>query len=156
MRTEKETLQIVGTEASPFPKQSLNKAFHSGSLFWEMIPGCRSGALRKEKVEKSNHSLSKCIFEWFTAVGSCDSIPVGKVCEVVSNTPENCAPETQRNGDVCISSHVVKIILVVNSHLLQVCACDGMAESFCSVPRGWWKLRLEAGVRGCKVTSVCC
>lgn len=45
------------------------------------------------------------------------------------NTPENCAPETQKSGSATWS----RIILVVNSHLLPFCVCIGMAEQFCSV-----------------------
>ena len=41
-------------------------------------------------------------------MGNYAFIPLGKLWEVVHDTPDNCAPKTQKDGDVGISSHVVQ------------------------------------------------
>lgn len=60
------------------------------------MPGYISGVLGREK-EKSE-SLFEVHFDLLTTVGSCDSVPLIKLWELVYSTSENCAPETQKTG----------------------------------------------------------
>lgn len=160
MRTEKQTLQIAWNRGPSLPKVELETEAFTQVVYFEQWSQDEEVKYLEKRKWKEIIAYSRCIFKLFTQ-SSYDSISVWAMFEKWYTIYPRIVHLRRRRIEMYASAPMwSKVILVINSNLLQVCTCVGMAEQFRSVSRGrcgspfpklWWGVvRLPLYTASCR------